>query len=154
MADHTKEELFALGAELGLKNEDLISLFRKYGIHGLFDDSLWDRYMKALENYKKNFCEICGKKLVVDPEYVLDKDHLRCPESVRHSTVHYMADLVQGLMGVDREIALAKVQGEICEHGLKLVYCDPCLEVKKAIKMQIIMAKPNPNNFGYPPEEK
>ena len=153
MAEHTKEELFALGAELGLKNGDLISLFRKYGIHGLFDNSLWDRYIGALENYKKLFCEICGKKLVVDLSFMLDKTNLRC-ETKTHSVVKYMADLYQSLTHSDRTEALAVVQGEDCPHGKKLVYCDACMEERRAIKMQIIMAEHNPPDCGYSDEEK
>jgi len=141
MAEHTKEELFAIGKEAGLDESSLLELFRKHAIKPPFSVDKWGRYIKAIETFKNIFCEICGARFVIDYKFDMHRDHLRCPTDKTHTVASHVATLIEGFEGCSREEALERAQGPICEHGLKLLYCEPCVAEAKHIKIDMIRAE-------------
>ena len=141
MTEHTKEELYAIGKEVGLENGNLVELFKQHGIRPPFSEEKWNEYIKAIEYFKKTFCEICGARLIIDMQFKFGKNHHRCPKNKTHSVAHYTADLYQEFNECDRETALKAVQGETCKHNLQLLYCPPCMIKAKHIKLEMIRAE-------------
>jgi len=141
MTEHTKEELYAIGKEVGLENGNLVELFKQHGIRPPFSEEKWDEYMKAIEYFKKTFCEICGARLVIDMQFKFGKNNHRCPKNKTHSYVHYTADLIESFNGCTRVEALERAQGRICKHDMRVIYCEPCMKEDKHIKLEMIRAE-------------
>jgi hypothetical protein len=57
----TKQELFAHGMSLGLTNEQVVSLLRKGGFDGSFDEGLYDKYIEYLDGWNSRYQELVKK---------------------------------------------------------------------------------------------